>query len=404
MHLAVLAHGPTDSVTDGVLPAAARLGAHVTVLTDDPEGHRTAYAGRHGAPALLRADVGDHRAVVTALTRLPRLDGVFSNSDHLQAQTALVAHYLGLPGKDWRAAWACKDKALMRRRLAQSGLDAVRTVEVGPGDDAAAGLRGMAYPAVVKPRQGVASEDVFLVSDEAQARERIHQVRAARPRAGVLVEEFLSGELRTLETLGDGRRLHVLGGFRTELSPPPHFVEERMVFDPAPDPAVTAQVLGQLHALGVGFGACHTEYVVQDGRARLIEVNYRAIGDQCDLLLADLLAIDLFGLVLGVHAGARLPDDLGARRDGRARVEYVCADRPGRLVAAPERVDVQEGGVALSYRPLREVGVSAGLTMTNRDYLGVVRAHGTDQGAVDAAVARFVASSVWDITAAEVCA
>ena len=30
----------------------------------------------------------------------------------------------------------------------------------------------------------------------------------------------------------------------------------------------------QLAALGVGLGACHTEYVVQDGRARLVEVTW----------------------------------------------------------------------------------------------------------------------------------
>jgi biotin carboxylase len=403
VHLAVLAHGPTDSVTHGFLPAADLLGAQVTMVTDDPQAHRTAYGDAPSAPALVAADVTDPRAVITAVTALPPLDGVFSNSDHLQAQTALAADYLGLPGKDWSAAWACKDKALMRRRLAERGLDAVTAVAVDPGDDVAAALEGMCFPAVVKPRQGVASEDVVLVADHAEACARVEAVLASRP-GGVLVEEFLGGGLCSLETVGDGQRLHVLGGFRTELSPPPNFVEERMVFDAAPDPAVVAQVLGQLQALGVGLGACHTEYVVQEGRARLIEVNYRAIGDQCDLLLADLLGVDLFGLVLGVHAGARLPAELGARRDGRARVEYVCADRSGRLVAAPAPLDVRDRGVSLSYRPLREVGVSAPVTRTNRDYLGVVRAHGTDQGAVDTAVAEFLRSSAWEIAPEAACA
>jgi diaminopimelate decarboxylase len=31
------------------------------------------------------------------------LDAVLSNSDHLQAQTAVAADYFGLPGKDWRS-------------------------------------------------------------------------------------------------------------------------------------------------------------------------------------------------------------------------------------------------------------------------------------------------------------
>jgi hypothetical protein len=37
------------------------------------------------------------------------------------------------------------------------------------------------------------------------------------------------------------------------------------------------------------------------------------------------------------------------------------------------------------------------LTWTNRDYLGVVRATGTEQAAVDAAVEGFLAASRWEI-------
>ncbi|HZR48763.1 MAG TPA: IucA/IucC family C-terminal-domain containing protein [Streptosporangiaceae bacterium] len=60
----------------------------------------------------------------------------------------------------------------------------------------------------------------------------------------------------------------VLGGFRTELSPPPFFVERGLTWDP-PDDAATSHVLGALAALGVSFGACHTEFTA----AGLIEVN-----------------------------------------------------------------------------------------------------------------------------------
>src|SRR5687767_12290071 len=119
MHLCVLAHTPTDSVTEGFLPAAARLGLDVTLVTDAPEAHQAAYRQRPCPPArIVTAEVADHRAVITALGRLPHVDAVFTNSDHLQMQAALAADWLGLPAKDWRAAWTCKNKALMRRRLA----------------------------------------------------------------------------------------------------------------------------------------------------------------------------------------------------------------------------------------------------------------------------------------------
>ncbi|NUP44510.1 MAG: siderophore biosynthesis protein, partial [Streptomyces sp.] len=145
------------------------------------------------------------------------------------------------------------------------------------------------------------------------------------------------------------------------------------------------------------FGACHTEFVVHAGRARIIEVNYRAIGDQCDLLLARLLDIPLFELILRAHLGERLPADLGARRDGAARLDYPCADRAGNLIEAPAAKELTIDGVHLTYRPLRPVGERHELYRTNRDYLGVLRAVGADQATVDRVSADFLAAQRWEI-------
>ncbi|CAM5374203.1 ATP-grasp domain-containing protein [Streptomyces chartreusis] len=389
MRLYLLALNPTDAVSEGFLPAAARLGLDVTVLTDQPAAHRRA----HPDIEVLECDVRDFRTVISRVSTHHRPDAVFTNSDHLQTQAALAADYFGLPGKDWRAALRCKDKAEMRRRLAAAGVDTVWSTEltepVAPGDTP--------DPCVLKPREGVASEDVVLVDGPEELVTHAKEILQRRPGAALLVEEYLPGDLFTLETLGDGHVRHVLGGFRTELSPPPHFIEERLTFVPAHPGPVVAQVLEQLDALGVGFGACHTEFVVHAGRARIIEVNYRAIGDQCDLLLARLLAIPLFEHILRTHLGEPLPADLGARRDGAARLDYPCADRAGTLVDAPPATDLDVEGVHLTYRPLRAVGERHEFYRTNRDYLGVLRATGTDQPAVDRAVAAFLAGRRWEI-------
>ncbi|PSJ25680.1 siderophore biosynthesis protein [Streptosporangium nondiastaticum] len=415
MRLHLLALNPTDSVTLGFLPAAARLGLDVTLLTDQPVAHRRACersvadGGRLPELSVLGCDVTDFREVVARISALgpaARPDAVLTNSDHLQPQAALAAAYFGLPGKDWRAALDTKNKALLRRRLAEAGADAgadpVRSVELSPVDepeDLPGRLKeaDLPYPCVVKPREGVASEDVTLAEDAAALVRHCHAIRARRPGASLVVEEYLEGELHTLETLGDGSTLHVLGSFRTRLSPPPHFIEERLDLLPEPPQPHTEQVLAQLRALGVGFGACHTEYVTQGDRARLIEVNYRAIGDQCDIALADVLGVPLFEHVLRTHLGEPLPADLGARSGGRLRVEYVCADRGGTLEKAPPASDIERDGVRLVYRPLRAPGEAHPLHGTNRDYVGVIRATGTDQGRIDQAVEAFLAAQRWEI-------
>ncbi|MGW1887046.1 ATP-grasp domain-containing protein [Streptomyces sp. NPDC001970] len=406
MQLYLLALNPTDSVTEGFLPAALRLGLAVTVLTDQPEAHRAVVVDLEVGGEVevevevLKCDVRDFRAVIARISAHRAPDAVFSNSDHLQTQTALAADYFGLPTKSWRAALRTKDKAEMRRRLAAAGADAVRSVELSSGQDPSAvtAALGMPYPCVVKPREGVASEDVVLVEGPQELVRRCEEIQARRPGAALVVEEYLPGELYTLETLGDGRVRHVLGGFRTELSPPPHFVEERLTYVPVHPEPVVDQVLSQLDALGVGFGACHTEFVVHEGRARIIEVNYRAIGDQCDLLLAQLLDIPLFEHVLRTHLGEPLPPDLGVRTNVAARLDYPCADRAGTLTSGPGATDLEYGDVKLTYRPLRGIGERHELHRTNRDFLGVVRATGTDQVRVDRAVAEFLAAQRWEIT------
>lgn len=398
MRMYLLALNPTDSVTEGFLPAARTLGLGVTVLTDQPAAHRARYPDTE----VLECDVRDFRAVIALISARRPPDAVFTNSDHLQTQAALAAEYFALPAKDWRAALRTKDKALLRRHLAAAGADRVFSLEIPgrtPPAEVLATTGEPPFPCVVKPREGVASEDVVMAGTAGELLARCEEIRARRPGAALVVEEFLEGELYTLETLGDGRTRHVLGGFRTELSPAPYFIEERLRFVPAHPPDVVSRIVSQLDALGVGFGSCHTEFVVgPDGRARIIEVNYRAIGDQCDLLLAELLGIPLFEHVLRTHLGEPLPADLGARTDGAALLDYPYARHPGTLTAAPGPADLTFGDVRLTYRPLRETGERHDLYHTNRDILGVVRATGRDQGSVDTAVRDFLAAQQWEIT------
>ncbi|WP_113703268.1 ATP-grasp domain-containing protein [Nonomuraea lactucae] len=377
MRLYLTALKPTDSVTDGFLPAARALGCDVTILTDRPERH----------PGAIGCDVRDPRALIDAIAHLGRPDAIFSNSDHLQVETALAADYFGLPGKDWRACLAAKNKFLTRRALAEAGVERVRSLRLGPGDPVPDGL---AYPLVVKPREGVASEDVMLVeSDLAGA---VAGIRRRRPGETLVVEEYLEGPLRTLETLGDASGVRVLGGFETTLGPLPHFVEERLDWSPArPD----GHVLAALRALGVGFGACHTEYVVTPAGPRVVEVNYRVIGDHCDFLLADLLGVPLFEWILRAHLGEPVPAVPEPRGHGSA--VSLVADRSGTITAAPAEEAVVTGDVRLWHRPLRSVGEVVERTHTNRDFLGVIRAVGPDRDRVEAAIGGYRAARPWVI-------
>jgi hypothetical protein len=202
----------------------------------------------------------------------------------------------------------------------------------------------MPFPAVVKPREGVASEDVVLVRDAGELAAAVRAIRDRRPGEALVVEEYLDGPLHTLETLGDGETIQVLGGFRTRLGPLPYFVEERLDWESPPG---RDHVLRALNALGVGFGACHTEYTMTSAGPRIIEVNYRVIGDHCDFLVANLLGVPLFERILGVHLGARLSDPgmLDLKPDGPLKPGGPL--NPG----DPRTVGAQPGNLSVGTEP-----------------------------------------------------
>ncbi|GAA1787426.1 ATP-grasp domain-containing protein [Planosporangium flavigriseum] len=396
--LYIAALNPTDAVTEGFLPAAARFDLPVVVLTDQPDAHVAAYTDHpHPPKAVIACDVRQARELIDAVYRHGPAAALLSNSDHLQVPTAQAASFLGLAGKDWRAALRCKDKALTRRALADAGLDRVASAVLAPGEGPPAGL---VYPAVIKPREGVASEDAYLVADAGDLAARLGEIRRRRPDVALIVEECLSGDLYTFDTLGDAAGLAVAGSWRTTLGPPPTFVEQRLDWAPELDGGVRETLLATLRALGVGLGACHTEFVLSDGRPRIIEVNYRLIGDRMDLVLAQLLDVPLFEYLIRLHLGEpvtalALPDPATVPR--HAAVEYVCADRAGTLRSAPGRIDIEVGAVRLACSPLRTIGATAPWYGTNRDYLAAIHAIGPDQNAVDAAIAGFRAEHRWVI-------
>lgn len=394
----VLAHVPTPPINEGFLPAARALGHSIVLLTDCADAHRAHFASA-GLPAypndIIPCDVFNPLAVIDAITRRGnRPAAVFSNSDHLQTATAIAAAYFGLPGKDWRTTYAAKNKAEMRRRLAESGIDTIWNAVVCDAF-ALVALVDIPMPCIVKPREGIASQQVRLARSPAELAEHCGAIWACHPGQALLLEEYLEGPLYTLETLGDGKEIRALGGFRVSLSPPPHFVELEAVWGTDLSALVEAEVLDTVRRFGIGFGACHTEYVLTPKGPRLIEINYRSIGDYREFLLSDTLQFPLFEQVLRLHLGEALPALEVSKR--AAWIRYFTAKVEGTLRQAPAHIQHDGDGVRLMYQPLRKVGDAIQLTNSNKDYLGVLRGSGPDTTGLAAAVELISSQLAWEI-------
>lgn len=396
--LIVLAHVPTDAVNLGFLPAARRLGLSVTLLTDHAEAHRRHFSNPElpvQPDRIVACDVFNPLAVIEAIGERPR--AIFSNSDHLQTSTAIAATYFDLPGKSWPVTYRAKNKAAMRAWLAAAGAESMwHAVVTGPADLARLG-ENVPLPCIVKPREGVGSQHVRRLDERADIARYCESLWSQQPGRALLLEEYIEGPLYTLETLGDGERIVTLGGWRVVLGAAPHFVELEAHWGRWLSTEQEAAVLRQITAFGVGFGSCHTEFVLTDRGPRLIEINYRTVGDQREFLLDEALGFPLFETVLRLHLGEPLP--ALPERSAAAAIRYFPTSRPGELTRAPAAFERAEADSKLRYRPLREVGERLAVTHSNKDYLGVLSGVAATPARLESLMQAAQAKLDWELSA-----
>jgi hypothetical protein len=390
----ILAHVAHPAILEGFLPAAHKHGLPIVVITDHAQEHRRLLATSHISPEQLQViecDVFNPLAVIETLNGQGlRPVAVFSNSDHLQTATAMVAEAFECPGKDWRLCYAAKNKAAMRERMQRLGLPGpwfqVLTSNSRLPIDAP-------WPVVAKPREGVASLDVRLCHNAAELTAYCDQFWQQQPDRALLLEAYMEGPLFTLETLGDGRHLQAIGGFDVTLSPPPHFVEIAARWNGQLSSAQRATALAQVAAFGVNFGVCHSEFILTAEGPVLVEINYRSIGDGREFLLDRLLPQGWFDRIVALHLGDNLIDAQPAQAE--ATVHYLVADRSGRLDQASASFSVEREGHWCDYRALHNTGDTVTISHSNKDYVGVLRLIAPDDASLEAQLSSTLNDLKW---------
>lgn len=137
--------------------------------------------------------------------RLGQIDCIFGAYEQLQVPLAEVREKMGISGMRAAVARRFRDKAEMKDALRAAGLPCAKHSLVETADDAVAFARKIGFPVVVKPPAGAGAISTFRADDEASLREAVAK---AAPRAGhaALIEEFVTGDEYSLETISIGGR------------------------------------------------------------------------------------------------------------------------------------------------------------------------------------------------------
>ena len=271
--------------------------------------------------------------------------------DRDQDRYALIAQRLGLPGPAPQTIAWMQDKAAMRRRLAEMGVDDCPCFVVADIAELRSSVAALGLPVVCKPKAGVASRGVSLITDLGQLEHAFAHGRggtlagegttAALPSPQLMVEPFLPGTEYSVDTLSEGG-VHRCVCLAEKTSDPEHFVELRHVL-PAPLPAsarngIERKVCEMLTALGVTDGVCHTEVKLDGEHVRIIESHHRPGGDEIPHMFHDLTGIDLFALRARQCCGETVMAELDAalrreREQAYGCIQFAAVRSPGVLRA-----------------------------------------------------------------------
>jgi carbamoylphosphate synthase large subunit len=231
----------------------------------------------------------DEATVVERLRRyapvcvLPGQEAAVSMADRL-------SQLLGLPGNGTSLSAARRDKFEMIEAVRRAGL---RCAEQHKSPDPEAIVewaeRRGAYPVVVKPPSSGGTDGVYVCHDPEQVRAAARQVLAmqnifACANDEALVQSYLAGTEYIVDTVSCDGQSYTCGVWEYEKSLLPsgqNIYDKDILRDPGeePVPALISYVTEVLEALGIRWGAAHSEVMMTAQGPALVEVGARLNGN-----------------------------------------------------------------------------------------------------------------------------
>lgn len=333
----------SDFAARAIEATAALAGVRLAVVTQEPVERLPAPMRERLAAHWRVEDVFDAGQLIAAARALSERHGpvhrLFGVLEQAQVPIAEAREALGLEGMGAEAAHNFRDKARMKELLRAAGIPCARHRLVRDAGEAFAFAGKVGYPLVVKPPAGAGSQSTFRADDAGALAEavRLSAPTAAEP---ALVEEFVTGDEHSLETVSV--RGHAVWHSLTRYYPTPLevmrnpwiqwcLVLPREVDDAAYDD-IRREGARALEALGMDTGLSHMEWFRRrDGTLAVSEVGARPPGAQITTMMSRAGDVDFLGAWarLMVYEEFEPPPRLYAvgaaflRGQGRGRVRHV---------------------------------------------------------------------------------
>lgn len=258
-----------------VYQEARKLGIPTLGLDRDPNS-----AASLLADLWYECDISDEEACLAVLRRHkgPFL-GVLTVGTDFSTTVARIAEEFGLRSHSYRAALAAKDKALMRQKLAQAGIEVPRFCT---WDESTTDLGGVSFPLVVKPVDNMGARGVQRVDTPLQLQQAVQSAKKHSRQGRVILEDFIEGPEYSLDALITPNGFFRRGLADRDIHFPPFFVELGHSFPSEAAPEVQEELWRCLEdsarGLGLEWGGVKGDLKWHDGRPVAGEVAGRLSG------------------------------------------------------------------------------------------------------------------------------
>ncbi|GGL87927.1 GNAT family N-acetyltransferase [Micromonospora yangpuensis] len=240
----------------------------------------TAWIDRYGY-------LGDLGALTDVLARY-RPAAVLPGSESGVALADLLAEALGLPGNSPQSSAARRHKYEMHNRLKAAGLRSMDHYLAGDLAGLLDWAGGGSWPVVLKPPASAGTDSVTFCADAGELTGAFQRLHGAVDQLGnrndtLVAQRFLTGQEYFVNGIsGDGRHV-VTEIWRTDKIRVPGggwIYDRSVLFDPTQpeQKELVDYVHGVLDALGVSYGAHHTELMVGPDGPTLVECASRISG------------------------------------------------------------------------------------------------------------------------------
>ena len=293
----------SENATRMIEAVAGLEGVRLGVVTHDPA--ESLPPGLRRQVLHWRVDnVLDSAQLTAAVSALAKQAGpvhrLFGAYEQLQVPLAEARERLGIAGMRAEVARNFRDKARMKTLLRNAGLPCARHRLATASGEAWSLVQEVGFPLVIKPPAGAGAQATFRV-DDATGLEAALAETPPTPARPVLLEEYVTGDEHSFETISIGGRAvwHSL----THYIPSPLDVLRnpwiqwcvllpREVDDPRYDD-IRAAGSRALEVLGMDTGLTHMEWFRRrDGSVAISEVAARPPGAQITTLVSRAHDID----------------------------------------------------------------------------------------------------------------